>query len=588
LRILLRIFLWILAGAAALGWLAWHLAFRLDGQMPDRLDGPVQSPVDIVWIDGRDALVNLEASGDVDAALGVVHGLGRPWLLALYRQAALGRLAEWFGREAIPFDRHVRTMGIPVEADRAEAAISPQSYARLGAYASGVNRAQDAVPWDLLAATLSLDIQTEAWEPRHSIAVERLWTWLSTEIPMDAEPELDSLRQNQERLASFLGLHGLSRSAVWSTAERGMFARLMVGDSGIPPIITLSVHQGERLIFEGATVTGLPYPVCGHSSLAVWCKPFSGRSRRAADSDLTDTEVFSISVSDGSRVTGSRTVRAGRLVLGASAIEWAGLSRVSDADSWFDLPSPQRAFELARGTGLSMSSPRSEPLSLGEAWAPFGSVTMSSIAPEATLLAQRIDLVDDTLAMGRSLLDDTGIVLPDSLLLYREEYSEETRSYLRNWDGLFTPSSIAASIYDVAAAYPRGSPRDSLTRWFGGNPLRWRWESDPELQLRYPGASLGHTAHRYGPVDILRTGHPTAPSWGASRAWDPSGTTQYRPESAWEAYLGSTSDPLVYRRPAVPYQEFLGRYRASPVRPRLETLTERPIIGRTRVVPAGD
>ncbi len=567
-----------------LGAVGWHLAFRVGTQIPHQIDAPVSGPVEISWTDGLDARIHMSSPADLEISLGLVHGLGRPWLMALYRQAALGKLAEWFGSEAVPFDNHVRSLGIPVSSADLASSVAEASMARLDAYATGVRVAQAKRSWDLLPATVEMDAPINPWAPNHSVSIERLLIWLSTEVPEGVSPGLDSLRSDQDRLARLLGVRGLSRAAIWATERQGLFARIVHGDSGIPPILTVSASQNDALVYEGATFPGLPYRICGRSDTASWCKPFASLATARVDSVSAIPRYFDIVVSDGSRVTGSRAQRGGRLAIDSVALAWPGLSQITDADSWFALPTPSSPFRIADASGLAVlpgTGPERRRIErLGRRAFQAGTTTMSSTASEASLLAQRIDLVDDTLTVAHFLLMDTGFVPVGSPDLDR--FSDQTVSYLRNWDGLYTPSSIAASIYDLATAFPGQRPDDSLSAWFGTDPLGWRWELDPALRLRYPGTTLAHPANRYGTTQVLRNGHPTSPAWGASRAWD-FGVGPYQPETAWEAFIGFGSEPLAIRRPGVPYDSFLGRHRASPIRPALRIFAETPFTSSTRV-----
>jgi penicillin G amidase len=565
---------------------AWHLAFRTGGQPPGTITAAISAPAEISWLEDGDALISLSRSEDVDVVLGVAHGLGRPWLMALYRQAALGRLAEWFGPNAVDFDMHVREMGIPEEIE----GLPQPIVGRLQAYSAGVRKAQSGGDWALLPAAVTLNLKPEPWSWQHTLAIERLVTWLSTSLPADSLPP--AFLDAREGLAHFLGLGESDPAAVWVTEGGGLYARLPVGDSGIPPIMTVSIAAAGAPFYEGATFPGLPYLFCGRGIEAAWCKPFNGSATASTDSAArpSTASYFAVHVSDGSQVTGSRSTGVGHVVLpghggGVTRLEW-GVPPISDAERWFSLSEPgaRADFRVASALGFKVTATGTQPL--GNTAQRRGSVVMSSMARESPLLLERIDTVDDTLRRAVYMLNDAGSVAASSLEL-GPEGDTSVSSYLRNWDGRFSASSIAASLFDVSAAY--GSPRalDSLVVWFGSDQRVWRWERDPAQQLRYPGWALSGLPNRFGPVPWLRAGHPTSPAWGPSRSSQSSRQAEYRPSAMWEASLGKPGElvRITYRRPAVPYKDFLGRYRSAPVRPEATELAGAFPLKTTRVLP---
>ncbi|MBO6576592.1 MAG: penicillin acylase family protein [Rhodothermales bacterium] len=561
--VLLTIF-WILASLVVMAAAAWHLAFRQGVTPPAGVQAPTSAPWTIQWHEGGDAVLNVASGEDVETALGVAHGLGHPWIMALYRQAALGRLSEWFGPETIPFDTHVRTLGVaPPEHTPIPAALDR--------YAAGVRAAQAGGEWSLLPVPTELGLNPEPWHARHSIAVERLVTWLSTTVGPEAHPLAVALDQERHALAEFLGLHALNQAALWVTEQHGLFARLTLGNSGAPALATYRIVQGGRQLYAGATIPGLPYRFCGSSGAAAWCKPFSSSARVETDSTATTTSYFAVQVADGSQVAGSRTTTDNGISFDEEVLRWPGLRVHTDAEQWLSLPDAN-GFALATGLGLAVS--QGTVSLLGDTpLVRSGSVVLQTMGPEANLLAARIDAVDDTLRWAPGLFLDTGSVLTDSVALSVED--EAVDSYLRNWDGRFEGSSIAASVYDLATMFGPDAALDSLRAWFGTDTRTWRWELDPALQLRYPGAQPAGLSGRYGPVQWLRSGHPSSPSFAPSRAWSQD-MSAYRPAAAWESWLGSRDGALAYRRPYVPYERFLGRYRVAPVRADLLEFSEAP------------
>ncbi len=546
----------------------------------------------ISWIDGPDAVISLASAQDGETALGVAHALERPWLMALYRQAALGRLSEWFGPETVGLDRHVRQLGIP---DVIPDSLDSQTRLALQRYAAGVRAGQSEQSWDLLPAAVAAGFSPEPWQEGHTLAVERLFSWLSTVLVASDSVGTAPFEIRRDSLAAFLGLGDMDQAVVWITEQEGLYARLPVGNSGLPPIMSVAISVGQRLVYEGATLPGLPYRFCGRSETDSWCKPLTSEATVARDSTVIPAEYFAIDLADGSRAIGTRRRTARGLVDAGVHLEWPGLSVQSDAAAWTRLPEPG-SFALATTSGLLLS-PAGMRI-LGTSSIQTGTVLATGLADGIEELVARIDAVDDTLTRAEYLLLDTGSVLTEARSRVAPGQAPAgvdslsglpitdpgSLSYVRNWDGRFASASIAATLYDATAAFgPAAS--DSLLRWFGSDRRVWRWELDPLLRLQYPGAKAGGLPIRYGEVEWRRNGHPTAPSWGPSRSFEPGRQIPF--SAAWEAYLGrpQVPAPVRYRRPTVPYGQFLGRSRAAPVRTDMTTLSGRPITSQTRIRP---
>ena len=567
--------------AAILAAAAWHLAFRKGTDIPVAITAPVSATARVSWLPEKDVRIRVSSPADVETALGVAHGTGRPWLMALYRQAALGRLAEWFGPDLVPLDLHARQMGLAVSSEEL-GRLSAATRGRLDAYAAGVRAAQASLDWSLLPAAVQAGFVPEPWRPEHTTSVERLFAWLGS--PVDPTSPAGVARDS---LAAFLGLQGLDRSLSWATRSGNLYARLMMGDSGVPPVLAVHIEAAGRTVFEGATLPGLPYRLCGRSETAVWCKMPGGHAEIRTDSLPGEPQFFPVRVSDGSVVAGRREMHAEGLGLGSAGqvLAWSGFSRLTDAEAWLGLPS---AGEFGLSPRGGMTSAGGGFLPLGEGIVEIGSVVISGQAPETELLGRRLDAIDDTLSIPVRLLEDRGSILADSTAaevtrLLLSTLDSDTESYLRNWDGTFGPSSIAASLFDLSRRYGPAS-EDSLRLWFGPDAQLWRWERDPGLRLHYPAARAAGLPERFDSVEWLRGGHPTSPAWGPSRGFEP--TTDYLPAAAWEAYLGRAGAPgrLSYRRPRVPYDDFLGRFRAAPVRPEITTLSG-PAVAETEIRP---
>ena len=68
---------------------------------------------------------HIKANNPADAlfALGYLHATERSWQLEMNRRIGSGRLSEILGKDTVPIDRFIRTLGIKRAAERGQCAI---------------------------------------------------------------------------------------------------------------------------------------------------------------------------------------------------------------------------------------------------------------------------------------------------------------------------------------------------------------------------------------------------------------------------------------------------------------------------------
>lgn len=117
---------------------------------------------------------HIRAHGEDDAhfALGWVHAQDRLFQMELNRRRALGRAAEWLGKEAAEGDLLCRALGMEDACRRDHGALDAPARAMLAAYCAGVNAFLDAGA-ALPPEYALLEAAPEPWEPWHCIAVMR-------------------------------------------------------------------------------------------------------------------------------------------------------------------------------------------------------------------------------------------------------------------------------------------------------------------------------------------------------------------------------------------------------------------------------
>jgi len=127
----------------------------------------------------RFGVPHLIADNDHDLyfAIGYVHAQDRLWQMELVRRAALGRLAEVLGPEALEIDRLFRVLGLRRVAQQSETLLGNETRLALSAYAEGVSefiathRGRFPVEFDIL------EFEPEPWTVEHSLLVNRLMAW---------------------------------------------------------------------------------------------------------------------------------------------------------------------------------------------------------------------------------------------------------------------------------------------------------------------------------------------------------------------------------------------------------------------------
>ena len=108
----------VIGGLLVGGILLWFLAYGVQKGPPKRLAlDAIKAPVQIGWGMRGEVSIEAEQEQDAMAALGYVHGRERAWSVVLWRQAALGRLGEWFGEPALALDRLTLRLGLAPEND---------------------------------------------------------------------------------------------------------------------------------------------------------------------------------------------------------------------------------------------------------------------------------------------------------------------------------------------------------------------------------------------------------------------------------------------------------------------------------------
>jgi penicillin amidase len=193
-------------GAAVFGATAAGLWWQLFRRPLPRTEGEITIP----GIEGRIEIardrwgmptVRAETAADLWFGQGFCHGQDRLWQCDIQRRLTSGRVAEIAGREGLPADRLMRTLGLRRIGLREEAELEPELRSLLDAYCAGLNEAvriASAPP----AEFQLLRLEFEPWRPADMLAGGKL---LSFGLSTNWERELlraDLIRELGEERAA--------------------------------------------------------------------------------------------------------------------------------------------------------------------------------------------------------------------------------------------------------------------------------------------------------------------------------------------------------------------------------------------------
>ena len=130
----------VLFGMLILWSITWYLAFSAGPNPPStqKVQGLVQSS-NVSWT--TDGPVLVDATNYHDALTSYGYGLARSrtWQLMLWRQAASGRLSEWFGPDALIIDNLIHQLRIEQGARSAVRLLSEDASESYQKLADGIN-----------------------------------------------------------------------------------------------------------------------------------------------------------------------------------------------------------------------------------------------------------------------------------------------------------------------------------------------------------------------------------------------------------------------------------------------------------------
>ena len=137
----------------------------------------LQDNVNIHW--DAYGVPHIYANNDHDLyfAVGFTHAQDRLWQMTLTQMAAEGRLAEFLGKDVLPYDQFQRTIGFWRIAKKIEDHLPAHTRSVLQAYADGVNAYVSSNPRSLPIEFSLVDMEPIPWTVTHTIALARMMAW---------------------------------------------------------------------------------------------------------------------------------------------------------------------------------------------------------------------------------------------------------------------------------------------------------------------------------------------------------------------------------------------------------------------------
>jgi penicillin G amidase len=384
--------------AAALAWTVLSTRPRLAGRQP--LAG-LHASVTVIRDTWGIPHVFSENERDLFAAIGYVQAQDRLWQMEMMRRMAEGRVAELFGREAVPTDLFARTLDLAGAAEKAWSALGEAERGQLTAYAEGVNayRRTGRLPLEFRL----LVHRPEPWRPQQSIyphllaaylyshnlneelffarVAPRVGKTLAAELLPTAGRRL--ARTELAALPDYAGLRVAEMPRLWPGSAAAAEASnawvvdgsrsasgkpLLAGDPHTyfyqPSIVyEMGVHGGGRDV-AGYFTAGSPYAVIGRNARIAW-------TAAAVEADLIDVFIERLTPDGTACVEGDRAqplerreieirVRGGKPLRRAVRFSPRGplLNDLTRPEAANRLPYPVVPYDGGHGLALSWAAAR--------------------------------------------------------------------------------------------------------------------------------------------------------------------------------------------------------------------------------------
>jgi penicillin amidase len=274
-RILIGIAVAVLLAASA-GYLYLRSSLpQVDGRIVVR---GLKAPMTIAR--DADGVPLITAADDADAmfGLGFAHAQDRLFQMELMRRYGAGRLAEIFGKRALPIDRQMRVLGLYRAAEAELPYLSAPVRRGLDAYAAGVNAFLATRHGALPPEFLLLRFTPEKWRPADSLVWGKL---MDLELAGNYRDELERARLARTVSPDELAFlyPGYPKGAPTTLAALAPIYRLLPLDrlhAELPPLSVLGpIYASNNWVVDGAhSESGKPLlandPHLGFSAPGLW------------------------------------------------------------------------------------------------------------------------------------------------------------------------------------------------------------------------------------------------------------------------------------------------------------------------------
>ncbi len=244
----------------------WFLSYSTEENFSGQLRSDyLQELVDIYNPD-ESPLIKSNNRHDSICGLAYAQAENDPWTLALFRQTAMGRLGEWFGKDLRRLDKHVREVGIPYFAREEYRSLSKEDKNDLDIFTGCINEAMKSPKMAGRDEFVLLKLEPNEWEPWDSIAIYRLLSWLSAEVRIDPSiniehPSLFGFIEEKRAVATWLLFSGQEHNysfVVPKGDKSHLGARLVYGSASESPLVPITLIEKRKhrraLCYKGTLV----------------------------------------------------------------------------------------------------------------------------------------------------------------------------------------------------------------------------------------------------------------------------------------------------------------------------------------------
>ncbi|SNX29376.1 penicillin amidase [Polynucleobacter meluiroseus] len=159
-----------------------------------RIINSLGDPVLITFDESQIPHIQAKSSADALFALGYLHASERSWQMEINRRLASGRLSEILGKETLPIDRYMRTLGIKHAAEKQFDRYPLTAKRLLQAYADGVNAGNAQLGWALPVEYFLTGSKPGHWSATDSVS----WMlMMALNLGGNMHKELDRLELSQ-------------------------------------------------------------------------------------------------------------------------------------------------------------------------------------------------------------------------------------------------------------------------------------------------------------------------------------------------------------------------------------------------------